>query len=344
MKLTLSTTDLNHALRTVSRAVSNGKTHPILAGVLIEPHQLTAYDLELAIQAPITAAVETAGSCVAPYRLLADITGRLDGGGVITLELDGSRLAIATAGGSYSLSVEPAEDYPALPAIDAATGASVDLSRASAAVLAAVSTDSAKQLLTGVHMAADGAALRLEATDGHRLATRTLPCDAAAFDATIPARAIAQVRQPATFAFSTGQVAIALEDGTRLISRTLDGSYPNAQALIPAAFKHSLTCDREALLAAIERVAVISGNGVVKLTTKGSSLQVTAESEASSGVESIAVTGKLPPLAANARYLADGLKGFADQDVTIQANESTTPVVIQSDDAVYLVMPVQVRD
>lgn len=342
MKLTLSQADLNHALRTVSRAVSNGKTHPILAGVLIEPHQLTAFDLELAIQCPITAAVETPGTCVAPYRLLADITGRLPAGGVITLQLDdtGTRLELVTAGGSYSLSASPAADFPGLPAVEAAAGAPVDLSGVLPAVLAAASTDNAKQLLTGLHMAADGALMRLEATDGHRLSIRTLPCDAAAFDAIIPARTLAQVRQPATFAFAAGQVAITLDDGTRLVSRTLDGTYPNAQALIPASFKHTLTCNREALLAAVERVEVISGNGVVKLAMKGAALQVTAESEASSGIESLTVAGKLPTLAVNARYLADGLKGFADQDVTISANKPTTPVVIGD---TYLVMPVQTR-
>lgn len=342
MKLTLSQADLNHALRTVSRAVSNGKTHPILAGVLIEPHQLTAYDLELAIQCPITAAVDTPGTCVAPYRLLADIIGRLPAGGVITLQLDdaGARLELVTAGGSYSLSVSPAADFPSLPAVEAAAGAPVDLSGVLPAVLAAASADNAKQLLTGLHMAADGALMRLEATDGHRLSIRALPCDAAAFDAIIPARTLAQVRQPATFAFAAGQVAITLEDGTRLVSRTLDGTYPNAQALIPASFKHTLTCNREALLAAVERVEVISGNGVVKLAMKGAALQVTAESEASSGIESLTVAGKLPTLAVNARYLADGLKGFAEQDITISANEPTTPVVIGD---TYLVMPVQTR-
>jgi DNA polymerase-3 subunit beta len=342
MKLTLSSADLSRALRVVGRAVSSGKSHPILCGVLIEPHQVTAYDLELAIQTPILTEASTPGSCVVPYRLLADITGHLPPDAVITLQLDdtGSRLELVTAAGSYSLAVSPAEDYPALPAVDAAAGAPVDLSGALGAVLVAASVDSAKQLLTGVHMAADGAQLQLLATDGHRLAIRALPCDAAPFEATIPARTLAQVRQPASFAFAAGQVAIALADGTRMISRTLDGAYPNAQALIPTSFKHTCTVDREALLAAVERVAITSGNGVVKLTDNGGTLAIAAESDASSGIESVAIDGKLPALAVNARYLADGLRGFDDAVVAIRANTATTPVVIGD---TYLVMPVQVR-
>lgn len=342
MKLTLSTADLARALRVVGRAVSNGKSHPILSGVLIEPHQLTAYDLELAIQAPIVTEASTSGSCVVPYRLLADITGRLPADAPITLQLDpsGTRMELVTAGGSYSLAVSPAEDYPALPPVDAAAGASVDLSGALEAVLVAASADSAKQMLTGVHMAADGTELRLLATDGHRLAIRALPCDAAPFEATIPARTLAQVRQPASFAFAAGQVAITLADGTRMVSRTLDGTYPDAQALIPASFKHTCTINREALLAAVERVAITSGNGVVKLTTDDSILTVAAESDASSGMESLSIDGDLPSLAFNARYLADGLRGFDDPEVTICANGATTPVVIGH---TYLVMPVQIR-
>jgi DNA polymerase III subunit beta len=344
MKLTILQAEFARALRAVSRAVGNGKTHPILSGVLIEPHRLTAYDLELAIQSPITAVAETTGSCVAPFRLLSDIIGRLDPADAITLALEGSRLAISSAAGSYSLSVASADDFPALPTVDAAAAAPVDITDALAAVLPAVSTDSAKQLLTGVHMVADGAMLHMEATDGHRLAVRAIPCDAAPFDATVPAKALAAVRQPASFAFAAGQVAIALADGTHLVARTLDGAYPNAQALIPTSFKQTATCNRNALLQAAERIAVVADNGIIKLAAAAGALQISAESEASSGTESVALAGKLPSLAINARYLADGLKGFADQDITIATNQPTAPVVIQSGNAVYLVMPVQVRE
>jgi DNA polymerase-3 subunit beta len=345
MKITCTQSDLSRALRAVARAVGNGKTHPILSGVMLRADggslQLTAYDLSIGIQTSIDAMVDTAGATVVPHRLLADITGRLDGASVVSLTLDGDRVALATAGGSYSLSAAPADDFPGLPAVDAADGAAIDLAAPLAAVLVAASTDESKQVLTGVHLVSDGQELRIEATDGHRLASRTLTCNAPDMDVVIPARAMAQVRNPASFAVDGGHVAIQLDTATRMITRTLDGTYPSVQQLIPATFKTLATCNREALLAALERIACVSPNDIVRLTVKAGAIEVTAESETSSGAESVACDGKLPQLAVNVHYLMDGLKGYTDTMITIQANTSTSPVVIGQ---TYLVMPVQIRE
>ena len=345
MKITCTQSDLSRALRAVARAVGNGKTHPILSGALLSADagklQLTAYDLQIGIQSTIDAMVDTAGATVVPYRLLADITGRLEGGSVVSLTVDGDRVALATAGGSYSLSAASADDFPGLPAVDAAGAAAIDLAAPLAAVMVAASTDESKQVLTGIHLVSDGSELRIEATDGHRLASRTLACDAPKMDVVIPSRAMAQVRHPASFAIDGGQVAIQLDSTTRMITRTLDGAYPAVQQLIPATFKSKATCNREALLAALERIACVSPNDIVRLTVKAGAIEVTAESESSSGTESVACDGKLPQLAVNVHYLVDGLKGFTDTGITIQSSTSTSPVVIGQ---TYLVMPVQVRE
>jgi DNA polymerase-3 subunit beta len=349
MKFTCSQPDLNAALRTVARALGNGKTHPILSGVLLAATddgqlQLTTYDLELGIQATIAAAVETPGTTVVPYRLLADITSRLSD--ALSLAVDGTRLALTAAAGSYSLSVAAADDFPGLPAVDAAAGAPVDLTAALAAVLPACSGDAAKQLLTGAHLTADGDAITLEATDGHRLAIRTITAPMTPCAMTVPARTLQQVRQPATIAADGAHAAITLADGTRIISRILDGTYPNVQALVPAAFKATLTANREDLIAALERVAVIADqhNSIVKLESSAKQLKLSAEAETNSGIESIAATGKVPALAVNAHYLIDGLRSLDGETVTINANEATTPVVLTGlPGQTYLVMPVQVR-
>lgn len=353
MNITCTQSDLNAALRTVARAVGNGKTHPILAGVCLvatDDGQLhaTAYDLDIGIHTVIAAAVATPGSTVVPYRLLADICSRLSDAEALSLATEGERLTLTTAGGSYSLSTASADGFPALPAVKATAGAPVDLSAPLAAVLPACSGDAAKQLLTGVHLATDGSALRLEATDGHRLAMRTIPCDMPAMDAIIPARTLGLVRQQATIACDRAHAAITLADGTRIISRVLDGTYPNAKALVPASYKAAITADRDTLLHAMERVAVIADqhNGIIKLQSTGNALKISAEAETNSGTESVSVTGKLPALAVNAHYLIDGLRAFDAGAITISANEATSPVVITGDgmDQTYLIMPVQIRE
>jgi DNA polymerase-3 subunit beta len=344
MKLVTSQTELHNALRLVARAVGNGRTHPITAGVLLHAADgiltVTGYDMWLGITTAISASVEAHGATVVPHRLLSDIIGRLDASEAVSLAISGNRLALVSLSGSYSLSVADADDFPALPVVDAANGIAIDLVGPLAAVMPAASTDASKQLLQSIHLATG----RVEATDGHRLAICAIDSDAE-LDVVLPVRCLQQVRQPATIAIDKGQVGIVLADGTQITSRTLDGTYPNVRQLIPDTYSHSITINRVQLLNALQRVAVI-GTNVIKLDVQLKSLTLSAELDANSGIESLPITGSLPMLAFNPAYLIDGLRAFGSDTITINANSSTAPVVLTNpadSSLTYLVMPVQVR-
>ena len=345
MKLLTSQSDLSSLLKTVARAVSAKPSHPILSGVLLTATagKLTAtgYDLELGITSTIEASVETPGSTVVPYRTLLELTSCMEATEAISLAIDGTQLRLTSTSGAYSLAVEDAADYPELPAV-AVSDDYTDLS-ALAAVLPAASSDAAKQVLTGVHMHAALGNLRMAATDGHRLSIVNIE-STALFSAIIPARCLALIKQPAAIAFDNQHVSLTFVDGTTIISRTLAGTYPNVQQLIPETFDYSITINRVQLLNALQRVAVI-GTNVIKLDAQSKTLTLSAELDANSGIESIAITGSLPLLAFNPTYLIDGLRSFHSDSVTINANSSVAPVILKSDTAgqTYLIMPVQVR-
>ena len=346
MKLLTSQSDLSHLLKTVARAVSAKPSHPILGGVLMTASagalKATAYDLELGITSTIEASVETPGSTVVPYRTLLELTSRMEATEAISLAIDGTQLRLTSTSGSYSLTVEDAADYPQLPAV-AVSDDYTDLS-ALAAVLPAASSDAAKQVLTGVHMHAALGNLRMAATDGHRLSIVNIE-STALFSAIIPARCLALIKQPAAIAFDNQHVSLTFVDGTTIISRTLAGTYPNVQQLIPETFDYSITINRVQLLNALQRVAVI-GTNVIKLDAQSKTLTLSAEVDANSGIESIAITGSLPLLAFNPTYLIDGLRSFHSDTVTINANSSVAPVILTNPadlSQTYLIMPVQVK-
>ena len=345
MKLLTSQSELSHLLKTVARAVSAKPSHPILSGVLLTAGagtlKATGYDLELGITSTIDASIETEGRAVLPYRTLLELTSRMEATEAISLAIDGAQLKLTSTSGSYSLTVEDAADYPQLPAV-AVSDDYTDLS-ALAAVLPAASSDAAKQVLTGVHMHAALGNLRIAATDGHRLSIVNIE-STALFSAIIPARCLALIKQPAAIAFDNQHVSLTLVDGTTIISRTLAGTYPNVQQLIPETFDYSITINRVQLLNALQRVSVI-GTSVIKLDAQSKTLTLSAEVDANSGIESIAVTGSLPLLAFNPTYLIDGLRSFHSDNVTINANSGTAPVILKSDTPgqTYLIMPVQVR-
>lgn len=348
MKLLTSQSDLSHLLKTVARAVSAKPSHPILGGVLLTAAAgtltATGYDLELGITSTIEVSVEAPGSTVVPYRTLLDITSRMEATEAISMAIDGAQLRLTSTSGSYLLGVDDAADYPQLPAV-AVSDDYTDITAALTAVLPAASSDAAKQVLTGVHMHAALGNLRIAATDGHRLSITNIE-STALFAAIIPSRCLALIKQPVAITFDNNHVSLTFVDGTTIISRTLDGTYPNVQQLIPETFEYSITINRVQLLNALQRVAVI-GNSVIKLNAQSETLTLSAEVDANSGIESIAITGNLPLLAFNPIYLADGLRSFHSDTITINANSSGNPVILTNPadtSQTYLIMPVQVRN
>jgi DNA polymerase III subunit beta len=225
-----------------------------------------------------------------PYRLLADIIGRLDPADVVTLATDGVEVTVTTLSGSYKLLGGVAEDFPALPAVEVSDAVCVAFEPA---VLVAASTDEAKQMLTGINVSITRGTITQAATDGHRLSMRSYATEAADMAFTIPARAIRRIEGNVLLAIDKQQAAMVTADGTTITSRLIDGTYPNVQQLIPDTFTHTLTCERKQLLHALERVAVIGD--IIKLTV-AKQLTITAETDAGSGAESIAATGTLPAL------------------------------------------------
>ena len=138
-------------------------------------------------------------------------------------------------------------------------------------------------------------------------------------------------------------------------SRTLEGTYPNYRQLIPDGFNRSLAMDRRALVAALERIAVLADqhNNVVKFSSQPDDGVVLISADAQdvgSGSESLAaeLSGDAIQIAFNVRYLLDGLKAMVGDRIVLHCNAPTTPAVLrpqqeEQDGFTYLVMPVQIR-
>jgi DNA polymerase-3 subunit beta len=197
MKLVCTQSDLNTNLSLVSRAVPSRPTHPVLGNVLLaadtETQQvlLTAFDLSLGIQTSFAARVEAGGEITIPAKLLNDIVSRL-AEGEITLEdkvgeagaeesgasegpLKEERIIVTltSASGRYQVRAMGAEEFPALPRVDAGVALHLPVEAFTEGLrgsLFATSSDETKQVLTGVHLTVERDRLEFAATDGHRLA------------------------------------------------------------------------------------------------------------------------------------------------------------------------------
>jgi len=341
MQLLLSRADLNHALSTIAPAIASRPTHPILDCVHLAATDstltLTGFNLDLGITATISASIDSSGAVCLPYRLLSGIVAKLPDDAAISLH-DG---LLSAAGASYRLATHDPTDYPDLPAVDAPE-APLDLTAGVAACMACCSTDSSKAILQGIHLA-DGF---MEATDGHRMMRMPVPLPDG-INLVLPATTMRLLADRiVSIAAAGGHAVITAGDGITIHSRIYDGTYPNVAALIPESFKHHLALNRRALSAAMDRVSMVAE--IVKLTASNGELQITAENDANNGREVLAYDGTAKGTwAFNVHYLLTGLKALRGHDeVTINANSATTPVVIRptgNNDVTYLVMPVQIR-
>ena len=383
MKLVCSQAELSASLQLVSRAVASRPTHPVLANVLLTADagtgrlSLTGFDLSLGIQTSLAAAVETSGAITLPAKMFGEIVSRLSADSPITLSSDegSEQVDLTSSSGTYQMRGMPAEDFPDLPLVQSGEPIRLDpevLVKGLRATLFASSSDEAKQILTGVHLGLDGQGLECAATDGHRLAVlklnhalpeQGLPEGTAGstVDVTVPARSLRELerllsarqsREPVSLFCDRGQVVFLWSDQV-LTSRSLDGTYPNYRQLIPDSFSCQLQVDRRALIAALERVAVLADqhNNVVKIVSDPLAGQLLISADAQdvgSGSESLAavVSGEAIQIAFNVRYLIDGLKAIAADQVELHCNAPTTPVIlvpVGEPGFTYLVMPVQIR-
>jgi DNA polymerase-3 subunit beta len=346
MKLITTQADLSYALRTIAPAISTSNSHPILSCCLIAADAgvmtVTGFNLELGITVSVPAAIDTPGTVALPYRLLAGLVSRMDDGEPVTLS-DG---AVSASSGSYGLAVCDAADYPAMPVVEAPS-AELDLTAGVRACMIAASTDSSKQILQGIHMAAGF----MEATDGHRMMRVPVPLPDG-IDLILPASTMKLLQdRTVTVAATTGQAVINAGDGITIYSRLLDGKFPNVAALVPTSFEHAMTLDRHRFARCLERVALIAEahNSVVKLTAGSGALAITAEADANNGKELITYEGTATGAwAFNVHYLLDGLKAMRQSEtVTLSANSATTPVVLRPTsmtEQTYLIMPIQIRE
>jgi DNA polymerase-3 subunit beta len=384
MKVVCSQSELNGALQLVSRAVATRPTHPVLANVLLTADagsnrlSLTGFDLSLGIQTSLAASVETSGAITLPARLLGEIVSRLSSDSPITLAVDdsGEQVQLTSLSGSYQMRGMSADDYPDLPMVESGMTLKLQperLVQALKGTLFASSADEAKQLLTGVHLKFNQRALEAAATDGHRLAVLNVDDalqDAALTDAvddegfavTLPSRSLREVErlmaswrsdEPVSLFCDRGQVVFLAAD-QMVTSRTLEGTYPNYGQLIPDGFTRTFGMDRRALIAALERIAVLADqhNNVVKFSSQPEDgvVQISADAQdVGSGSESLPANleGDAMQIAFNVRYLLDGLKAMGSDRIVLHCNAPTTPAVLRSDEVpeafTYLVMPVQIR-
>jgi DNA polymerase III subunit beta len=360
--------NLARGLSVVSRAVSN-RSLPVLTNVLLKTEdaglKLTATNLEIGITYWVPGKIEVDGATSVPARLLTDLVNSLPGGEAIELELgDGETLHIRSGRFESNIKGISADDFPTVQ-----TAGERPVTRIPQNVFRhaldetafAAASDEARPILTGVLARFEGDQLTLAAADNYRIAVKTItildPVEETSV--VIPARALHELSRVLTdtedpvsvvLAHARNQILFHLE-GIDLVSRLIDGQYPNYQSVLPASHSTRAVLDREELLRAVRPAALIAHESanIVKLGVglEGDpGITVSANAEVGDHVGRIEadVEGDGTTIAFNARFLADVLQNVDAEQFALELNGPLSPGVFKplgDDRYVHVVMPLR---
>ncbi|MDD5431338.1 MAG: DNA polymerase III subunit beta [Candidatus Pacebacteria bacterium] len=367
MKIVILKENLKEGLNSVVRAVSENNNLPILKNILIKTFdnkiRITATNLELAITKNVSGKIVEEGSITVPFSVLNGIITNLDSEKV-NLESKGDNLILKTDNYQAAIQSLNEEEFPIIPEIgNSEHHFKMDSGAFNDAVLKVVNCAQISEIrpeISGVLFDFQISSLKLVATDSFRLAEKTLfDKDYKAnfprgFKAIVPLKTIQEVPrilkgEEISVYFDSNQVLFKGDD-LEIISRLIDGNYPDYEPIIPKNLATECVINRESFLNAVRLVSNFSGKiNDVKIKSKDGKKVM----EVSSSTQQLGENRYLVPIKAkgedfevvfNWRFLLDGLKSFDAEEILLGLNGDQRAAVIKSQkdfSYVYIAMPLK---
>jgi len=373
MKFSCTKEKLNKALSLVVGVANKNINLPILGNILIRAEiqkvELIVNNLELAVVANLSAKTEAPGAFTVPARTLSDFIALLPNEN-IEVELKENELAVTCGKSSTKIKGAPAEEFPMIPAVEEGRGFAVntaDFKRGLAQVLPAVAKNDIRPELSGVCFNFNSEyynGLVIAATDSYRLAEKKLPLASGTDNVRIimPGRTAQELSHvlalsegsdsEPTVRILVGENQVAINyDSVQLISRLVDGQYPDYAQIIPKEQKTTAVFPTDRLVKEIKAASLFTTTGVnavsldlnVSQGTIGVSSTSTQTGEYSSEI-SADLKGEENSILLNHRYILDGLNNLGSDTTTLQVISGDNPCMLLPDNDksyLYIVMPIR---
>lgn len=357
VRLRAAKDDLADAVGWVARNLPSRPTQPILRGMVFTADddglEIAGYDYEVSTQIRISAEISDNGRFAVNGKLVSDIVSKLPNK-PIDMHYDGTKVHVTCGKSKFELPAMTLDDYPALPAVPAATG-TIDpelFTEAIGQVAVAAGRDETLPMLTGIRMETEGNTVTLAATDRFRLAVRTfewnqIPDGDA--ELLIPAKTLADSArsldagssEPVTLAFGDGSDGRALgADGLlgilaeprRTTTRLLDAEFPKFRPLLPKQHSSLASIRIDPLREAIRRVSLVADRGAqIRMDFSEGQVVLSAHGDEAGRAEEVlecAFVGEPLLIAFNPGYLTDGLSAIHTDRVVMGFTQPSRPAVL----------------
>lgn len=372
MKVVCLQEKLQKGIERVERVAGKNTTLPILQNILLETEtgglKLTTTDLEIGISTRIIGKVEEEGSITVPAKLLSSFLSVVSRK-KITLSTKEAVLTLKTENQKTTILGEKKDNFPLLPRIKRKNSfslARIEILKGLSFVEKAIALSDSRPELTGVYVCYANSTITFAATDSFRLSEVVIPATEAvheAFSFILPARTVQELirilsssgegetRDTVVCFIENNQILFEVNK-TQVVSRLIEGEYPNYQSIIPKTFEIEVALERDPLLQELKGGSLFAGrNNEIKLEIDSENSQLTIYAEnAGVGENSSQLSfsslrkGKTRTLAFNYKYLIDGLSDIKSEKVLLKANSEINPVLVTPSPETshrYLVMPVR---
>jgi DNA polymerase-3 subunit beta len=354
-------------LQSVSGIVERRHTLPILSNVLLEKSgdRLTFLATDIEIQ--VTTAAEGSGgdgdgAVTTGARKLQDILRSLPEGAEVSLILEDKRLQVRSGRSRFTLQTLPANDFPRMTMSEGETRQFQISQKTFRQLLGktqySMATQDVRYYLNGLLLLVEGSELRAVATDGHRLAYASVEIEAdfPRQEMILPRKTVLELNrlladsdEPLTVTLAANQVRFSF-GLVVLVSKVIDGKFPDYERVVPATLRHHLTVGRQTLVQAMNRAAILTNEkfrGVRVVLGDNSLKLVAANAEQEEAEEELEVqySGEAIDVGFNVGYLLDVLNNVHSNEIQWSFNDanSSSLITIPGDDRFkYVVMPMRI--
>ncbi len=374
MKLTSTRENLLYSLDIANTFAGKHANLPILQNILIRAHEsgveISATNLEVSIKTHIRAKVEIPGSFTVPAKTITEYV-RLLTNDQVELTLEGTELVIRSAGSETKIKGFPAEEFPVIPGIEEGNTYLIHaetLRQTIAKVAISCAKNEIRPEFSGVYCRFkseryDG--LIMAATDSYRLSEARVPIAQGGegeMSCIIPGRVAQEIARLIQFGrqhegeehvrmtVSANQISIRY-DMFEMVSRLIEGRYPDYTQIIPTTFKTQATFHVSELVNKIKAASLFSTAGVnaisFQLDSQKKQLGVSstsAQTGAHTSYIDTEVTGDHMTVLLNFRYVLDGLQQIEEDEALMQINSPDAPCLIRvpgNETFQYIVMPIR---
>ena len=367
MNLTISKEQIINGLQSVQNVVSTRTTLPILSNVLLRADndrlELTATDLDVTVVCSVEAKVKKPGASTVPVKRLFGIVRELNNA-EIDLDVDDKHNCVIRSGPSfYRINGLSADEFPPLQTFKEDKKVTLQQETLKGMLKKtsfAISSDESRYVLNGIYISLKDHKLTMVATDGRRLALADEEADIdekSQGEFIVPSKTVNELNRllqdkgEVDLRFAENQASFTLRDeknnSVLIITKLIEGNYPNYRQVIPAETKERIALPREEFLHALRRAEIMTSekSNSVKLTFGKNRMEITANSpEVGEAKESMAVNykGAEIAIAFNPKYMIEPLTALSNDEVFLEIIDELSPGVLKINGPfLYVVMPMR---